>query len=305
MSENLPAVSAPQPLREVSVFSSSGFEIGQRMARALASSNMVPLDYQGNIGNCMILLETAQRMQMSVLAIASNLHIIHGRPGWSATFIASAINASGLFTPIRFDWRGDEGKDSRACRVRCSETATGEVLFGPWVSVAMAKAEGWYGRKGSKWATMTEMMLQYRAISFFGRIYAPHILSGMAMSTDDIADAIDVTPTREPAPAAAAGEFIPAGTPAAAPAATLSGLNETVRARGRPRGSAKKAADASATPEGTSAPSEPAAPAAGPENGPETPAADAAPAPHLAAVPMPPDHVPTPAPIPPGSDPFF
>ena len=35
------------------------------------------------------------------------------------------------------------------------------------------------GKNGSKWQTMPELMLRYRAATFFGRLYAPDILMGM------------------------------------------------------------------------------------------------------------------------------
>lgn len=63
----------------------------------------------------------------------------------------------------------------------------GHELEGPAVSIQMAKDEGWYGRKGSKWKTMPELMLRYRAAAFFGRLYAPEILMGMK-ATDEIED---------------------------------------------------------------------------------------------------------------------
>jgi hypothetical protein len=43
----------------------------------------------------------------------------------------------------------------------------------------MAKAEGWYGKSGSKWQTMPELMLAYRASAFFTRIHAPQLLMGL------------------------------------------------------------------------------------------------------------------------------
>lgn len=54
-----------------------------------------------------------------------------------------------------------------------------EVLKGPVISMKMAEAEGWLGKSGSKWKTMPELMLMYRAAAFFGRLYAPEILNGM------------------------------------------------------------------------------------------------------------------------------
>jgi hypothetical protein len=51
----------------------------------------------------------------------------------------------------------------------------------------MAVAEGWYTKNGSKWRTMPELMLRYRAAAFFGRLYAPDILMGMH-SDDEVRD---------------------------------------------------------------------------------------------------------------------
>jgi hypothetical protein len=51
--------------------------------------------------------------------------------------------------------------------------------MGVKVDMAMAKAEGWIDKTGSKWKTMPQLMLRYRAATFFGRVYCPEILMGM------------------------------------------------------------------------------------------------------------------------------
>jgi hypothetical protein len=48
----------------------------------------------------------------------------------------------------------------------------------------MAKKEGWYTKSGSKWPTMPELMLRYRAAAFFGRLYCPEIMLGMPTSEE-------------------------------------------------------------------------------------------------------------------------
>jgi hypothetical protein len=58
----------------------------------------------------------------------------------------------------------------------------------------MAKAEGWLTKTGSKWITMPELMLKYRAAAFFGRLYAPEVLMGM-QTTEEI---VDITPLQPP-----------------------------------------------------------------------------------------------------------
>ena len=53
----------------------------------------------------------------------------------------------------------------------------------------MVKSEGWLTKTGSKWRTMPELMFQYRAASFFGRLYAPDILNGM-QSVEEVKDVV-------------------------------------------------------------------------------------------------------------------
>lgn len=167
--------------------SKDGFELMLRQAKWLSGSSLVPQQYQGpnGISNAVIALEMAQRMGASPLAVMQNLYIVHGKPGWSASFITAAINTTGRYSPLRFELSG-EG-DKRVCVAWAIEKATGERLDGPPVSIAMAKAEGWYSKNGSKWQTMPELMLRYRAATFFGRIYAPEVLMGMK-TVEEIVD---------------------------------------------------------------------------------------------------------------------
>jgi hypothetical protein len=200
--ENLP-VTAAAPEQALEVFSNkANFELAQRMATALSQSSLVPEAYRGNIPNCLIVLEMANRIGCSPLMAAQNLDIIQGRPSWRSTFIIASINSCRRFSPLRFDVSG-EGM-SRKCVAWTIELKTGERLEGPEVSMAMAKAEGWYDKNGSKWKTMPELMLRYRAAAFFGRLYAPEMLLGM-QSADEIVDVIDVTPQRAEAQTGVAG----------------------------------------------------------------------------------------------------
>lgn len=171
----------------------AAFEAAQRMAVALTSSTMVPSDYQGreNLGNALIALEVAQRTQSSILAVMQNLYVVHGRPGWSGQYVIAAINQSGKFAePIHFEFVGEEGKDSWGCYVTAI-TKTGRVIKGPTITIALAKLEGWYGKPGSKWKTIPELMLRYRAGSWFGKTECPEILMGMPTS-DEVREVIDI-----------------------------------------------------------------------------------------------------------------
>jgi len=171
-----------------SAFSSiTNFESAQRMAMALCSSDLVPEQYRGKdkIGNALIALEMSQRIGASPLAVMQNLNIIHGRPAWSSSFIIAALNTCGRFSPLRFRVEGTG--ESAICIAWAYDRSGGEILEGPQASIAMAKAEGWFQKNGSKWRTMPDLMLRYRAAAFFGRLYAPDVLNGMH-TADEVED---------------------------------------------------------------------------------------------------------------------
>lgn len=179
-----------KPKNQLSAFSNTAsFELAQRQAKALAESDLVPQQYRGKLANCLVALEIAQRCESSPLMVMQNLNIIHGKPSWSSTYIIAAINSCGRFEPLRFKMEGSG--DTRKC-IAWTKDRSGETLEGPEVSISMAKAEGWYQKTGSKWQTMPDLMLRYRAASFFGRLYASEILMGMR-SDDEEREIIDVT----------------------------------------------------------------------------------------------------------------
>ena len=49
----------------------------------------------------------------------------------------------------------------------------------------MAKKEGWYSKSGSKWQTMPELMLAYRASAFFARVHVPEALMGISTAEEN------------------------------------------------------------------------------------------------------------------------
>jgi len=155
----------------------NSFELAQRRGKALMASNLVPEEYKDNLPNCLIALEIAQRIGASPLMVMQNLNIIHGRPSWSSQFIIAALNSCGRFSPLRFKIETTDG--DTVCTAYAIDKSTSDVLEGPQVSLSMAKAEGWSTKNGSKWKTMPDLMLRYRAAAFFGRLYAPDVLMGM------------------------------------------------------------------------------------------------------------------------------
>lgn len=161
----------------------ANFMLGQRMAKVFASSNLVPAQYQGNIGNVMIAMNMAQRMQADPLMVMQNLVIVHSQPTFEAKFAIACFNATGKYTPIRYEEVGERGKDSWGMYAYAIDKATGDVLKGPEITIKLAKDEGWYNQN-PKWRNVPQLMLRYRAASWFIRTTDPGVMMGFQTSDE-------------------------------------------------------------------------------------------------------------------------
>lgn len=158
-----------------------------KQAGFYAKSTIVPKEYIDNISNCFIAIEMANRIGANPFQVMQSLNIINGRPSWSSTFIIATINTSGRFkTPLNFDIKGDWKKGNLECTAFAT-TKDGTVCRGTIVTQQMAIDEGWVCKNGSKWKTMPELMIRYRAASFFGKQFCPEILMGL-QTTEEILD---------------------------------------------------------------------------------------------------------------------
>jgi len=209
----------------------ASWEFTQRVARGLATSTMVPENYRlmvpkkfkrdelvenpNAIANCIIALNMAQRLRADVLMIMQNLFMIEGKPSWSAQFVISALNGSGLFSRLQFEMTdlGDKEVDyvsyqwddatrskvpvtsrvkirDKRCIAWAIDKETNTRVESAPVSIELAVKEGWYTKNGSKWQTMPELMLTYRSGAFFGRVHAPELLMGLR-TVDEANDIIE------------------------------------------------------------------------------------------------------------------
>lgn len=115
------AVGQPQaaPDFAIDMFTERGFALANRIAKAYASSDAVPAQFRlqvlkkvgrdehwvenpNALGNCLVAIEVARAVGMSITAVMQNADMIEGKLRWSGKFVIAAINASGRFTPLRF-----------------------------------------------------------------------------------------------------------------------------------------------------------------------------------------------------------
>jgi len=204
----------------------AGFELAQRAGNLLSASDLVPQQFRGNLPNCVVALNMAQRLDADPLMVMQNIVIVHGRPTWSSQFLIATLNQSGRYTALRYEFVGEKGKDSYGCMAWAIERDTGDRIEGPTVTLGMAKEEGWATKNGSKWKTMPDLMLRYRSAAFFVRTNAPEIAMGLPTTDEardlverDMGDAEVITPTADLLPMASRTEAVKAKLRGKPPAA--------------------------------------------------------------------------------------
>lgn len=218
------------------MFAERKFAFMQRRANALMTADMIPKAYKGNMGNCMIALDVAERLGCGEIEVMQNLDVIHGRPAWRAKWLVARVNASGkLRGNLQYVWEdgeektihyrlvsyennqrvvneGDQKIRDRVCYA-IGETAQGQILIGPKISLKLAVEEGWYNKPGSKWQTMEEKMFMWRAAAWWVDIYMPEAALGF-MTAEEATDATfnerEVGPSAQPKTFRSAQELLDA-----------------------------------------------------------------------------------------------
>lgn len=161
------------------------FSDNWRMATQLAKSTIIPKTYQNQPENVIVAIGMAQKLGLDPFTIMQNLNIINGKTSWSGSFCRTLIEKSNKYTNLQLIFVGEKGTDTYGCYMQGVNKETGELIKGPEVNMKMARLEKW--TSNTKWINMPELMLSYRATSFFARVYVPEALNGV-QTTEEIED---------------------------------------------------------------------------------------------------------------------
>lgn len=160
------------------------------VATAISKSGLLPEHFKDKPASVLIALAMARRLREDPFVVLQSVHVIHGKPGFSAQYVIARANLSGVFRgPIRFE---ETGAGPTLAVTAWAELADSGERVEFEVSLQMAKDEGW--TKNSKYQSMPKLMLRYRAATFLVRLYAPQVMLGMQTAEElrDVIDADDV-----------------------------------------------------------------------------------------------------------------
>jgi hypothetical protein len=169
-----------------------------RLARVFAASGLFGRagNQETQVAECAIRLMAGMEAGFSPFASATGIHIINGKPAFSANLLAQAVRRH-----PDYDYRVLE-KTAKLCRIRfLSRGVTlGEELF----TIEMAERAGLL--KNPTWRSYPEAMLFSRALTAGMRTHCPDALGGHPAYTPEELGGDDVVPVTvtEPAPPAPA-----------------------------------------------------------------------------------------------------
>lgn len=166
-----------------------------RVASLFAKSQLVPQHFRGKVEDCFIACNMAIRLGVDPFMFMQNTYVVHGKPGMEAKLAIALINTSGIFDGgLKYERiGGDASKKDYKARVYAIRKDNGERVDGPWIDWGIVTKEGWDRKDGSKWMTIPGLMFDYRAATWFGRLYCPERLMGM-QTADEIEDVAPARP---------------------------------------------------------------------------------------------------------------
>lgn len=175
------------------------FEQALTFSQYLADSDMVPKDFKGKPGNCLVAIQWGMEIGLKPLQAMQNIAVINGRPSlWGDAVIALARNSAAC----EYILEEDNGHTA-TCRVK----RRGEPEQSRTFSMDDAKLAGLVGKQGP-WSQYPKRMRQMRARGFAIRDVFPDVLKGLAVAEEamdsphrNMGQAQEVT-AQQPAPLA-------------------------------------------------------------------------------------------------------
>ena len=177
--------------------SPQNFDQAMTFANMLADSDLVPKDFKGKPGNCLIAMQWGAELGLKPLQALSNIAVVNGRAALWGDAVIALVRGSPLCEYVR---ESDDGHTA-TCRTK----RRGEDEHVTTFSMDDAKQAGLANKQGP-WSQYPRRMRQMRARAFALRDVYPEVLRGMPVAEEvmDIPDERHMGPAEVVRPAAPA-----------------------------------------------------------------------------------------------------
>lgn len=155
-----------------------------KFASILAKSDLVPSHYRGKPENAFIAVQTAYRMNIDPMLIMQNSFVYQGKLSMYSSFLIGLANRSGILkNGIRYIIEG-KGQDLKVTAYAYLKDTGDKIEY--TISMMEAAADGW--TRNSKYKTLPELMLRYKAAAMLVRTHLPEVQHGIHI-VEDLEDA--------------------------------------------------------------------------------------------------------------------
>lgn len=159
------------------------FDQALTFSKYLADSDLVPKDFKGRPGNCLVAIQWGAELGLKPLQAMQNLAVINGRPALWGDAVIALVRSSPL---CEYVVETDDG-GTATCKVKRRNEPEQVRTF----SMDDAKAASLAGKQGP-WAQYPKRMRQMRARAFALRDVFPDVLRGLP-----VAEEVMDTPTEK------------------------------------------------------------------------------------------------------------
>jgi hypothetical protein len=163
----------------------------------LASSNMVPKQYQGKPQDILVCVQWGFELGLAPMQALQNISVINGKPSVYGDAAMALVQASAVCEDVEEFFENEGSTNPIAV---CIASRKGRKPVTVRFSVEDAKRAGLWGKQGP-WSAYPKRMMQMRARGFALRDAFPDVLKGMITSEEaqDYPDEAKPVPVAKPA----------------------------------------------------------------------------------------------------------
>lgn len=161
-----------------------------QFSEMLASSNMIPKQYQGKPNDVLVCVQWGYEMGLAPMQALQNIAVINGKPSVYGDAAMALVQNSPVCEDIE-EFMEDEGTPNPVAV--CVAKRKGRKPVTAKFSVEDAKRAGLWGKQGP-WTQYPKRMLQMRARGFALRDAFPDVLKGLITIEEALDFPTEVTP---------------------------------------------------------------------------------------------------------------
>lgn len=190
------------------------------IARALASSSIIPTDLRGKPANCLVVMMYGKILDLPIMVAFNTISVVNGRPKLEAKLVLSLVRRAGH----QVTWghtdadsatltisRGDREEEFTATFTTQDAVDAGLVTKKPDGSLVARSKEG----KVLPWESWRRRMLRWRVVDEVTDVICPEVKMGFGVEGDEVLEApteklskvvAERTKSAQPDPVAVASE---------------------------------------------------------------------------------------------------